>query len=90
VQIHREIGARYSEGIALNLLGATLLQVGRSEEAAPAAQEAAQIFRQMRDQRSRAGALNNLGGALQGARRFEEATSTPLWTGSRPLMLSPG
>jgi tetratricopeptide (TPR) repeat protein len=69
---HR-LGDRDHEAAALSSLGAALADVGRSEEAITACQDAAAIFRETGDRHGQGEALNNLGYALADAGRSEEA-----------------
>lgn len=59
IRIHRDTGARYSEGAALCNYGAALIMIDRPEDAIIALQDAARIFREIEDQRARAQALGS-------------------------------
>ena len=71
----RRLGRRDYEGVALTILGPSLLAVRRLEEAVTACRNAAAICRETGDRRSEGMALTNLGLALQEMRRFDEAVT---------------
>ncbi|USQ89894.1 tetratricopeptide repeat protein (plasmid) [Streptomyces phaeoluteigriseus] len=73
VDIHRELGDRYSEGMALHDLGVALQEARRFDDAITAHTQAVNIYRALGNRHGEGRALDSLGNALQEVRRFHEA-----------------
>jgi tetratricopeptide (TPR) repeat protein len=71
----RRLGDRQNEGVALSILGGTLPQIERFDEAITACQDAAAIFRETGDRHGEGMVMGNLGTVLGGMGRSEEAIS---------------
>ncbi|MEU0119428.1 tetratricopeptide repeat protein [Streptomyces bobili] len=73
VDIHRGLGDRYSEGMALHDLGLALQEARRFDDAITALTQAVNIYRALGNRHGEGRALNSLGNALQEVRSFHEA-----------------
>jgi tetratricopeptide (TPR) repeat protein len=71
--LHREIGDRRNEGVALGNLAGILLHQGRLEEAGQCCEQALAVHRAVGNRRSIGNALNNLSGVRQAQGRLAEA-----------------
>ena len=69
----RRLGRPHHESMALDNLGAALVEMRRFDEAITAHQDAAAICQETGDRHGEGKALSNLGRALAEVRRFEEA-----------------